>query len=289
MKKFDYYQPQGLKEAFNLMERFAGRARYIAGGTDLIVRIKQRAVQIDALISLRGIESLRGLHVNGGLSLGSMTLLRDLERSGSLAKPYPALVQAASVLANPQIRNVATIGGNLCNAAPSADCAPPLLVLDAAVVLEGPGGERRVRVEDFFVGPGATCMSPSEILTRVEVPVPRRGTGMSFLKTGRVSQDIAVANVAALVVMEGKKCRTCRLSAGAVAPVPLRLKEVEGLVEGKEITPELLDEAARAASQAVRPITDVRSTDAYRRHISGVLVKRAIGQALLKVTQEGGG
>lgn len=288
MKKFDYYQPRSLKEAFTLMERCGGRARYIAGGTDLIVRIKQKAVQTDALISLRGIESLGGLHVNGGLSLGSMTLFRELERSGSLAKSYPALVQAASVLANPQVRNVATIGGNLCNAAPSADCAPPLLVLDATLVLEGPGGERRIGVEDFFGGPGATCMNSSEILTHIEVPLPGRTTGMCFLKIGRVSQDIAVANAAALVVMEGKKCRKCRLSAGAVAPVPLRLKEVETLLEGQEITPELLEEVARATSRAVHPITDVRSTEAYRRHISGVLVKRAIGRALLGATQEGG-
>jgi len=280
MKKFDYYQPEGLSEAFHLMEKFGERARYIAGGTDLIVRMKQKVIQPDALISLRGIDSLKGFELNGGVSLGSMTLFRDIERSEALAKVCPALVEAVRVLANPQVRNVATPGGNISNAAPSADCAPPLLVMDAVVTVAGPGGEREIPIEGFFVGPGRTCMDPTEIVTRITLPKTDEGTGMAFLKWGRVSQDIAIVNVAALLVMEGKTCRKCRIAAGAVAPVPLRLHKVETLLEGSKIDQEVVDEAGRVAGAEVRPITDVRSTEEYRRHISGVLVKKAIQQAM---------
>jgi len=283
MKKFDYYQPQSLKDAFNLMEKADGHAMYVAGGTDLIVRIKQKVILPDALISLRSIESLKGLNANGGIVMGSMTLFRDIERDSTLGREWPALVQAVSVLANPQIRNVATVGGNISNAAPSADCAPPLLVMDAVLTVEGPGGERQVPIEEFFVGPGKTCMDPAEILSHIRLPEMEKGTGMAFLKVGRVSQDIAIANMAALVVMEGKTCRKCRVAAGAVAPIPLRLRQVEALLEGRKVDKELLEEAGRIAGREVRPITDVRSTEEYRRHISEVLAKKAIQQAIARV------
>ena len=280
MKRFDYHQPDSLSKAFDLMEKLGKGAKYVAGGTDVIVRIKQRAIQSDALISLRGIEILKGFEVNGEVSIGSMTLFRDIERSGELRKACPALVEAVAVLANPQVRNVATPGGNISNAAPSADCAPPLLVMEAVLTVEGPGGKREIPIEDFLVGPGQTVMAPTEILTRVRFSAAEKGTGTAFLKVGRTSQDIAIANAAALVEMEGKKCRKCRIAAGAVAPVPLRLEKVEALLEDSEVDAELLDEAARVTAKEVQPITDVRSTEEYRRHISGVLVKKAIQRAV---------
>jgi len=280
MKKFDYYMPESLQEALGLMEKQKGRARYIAGGTDVIVRIKQRAIEPDALISLRHIQDLAGVHWNGGLRLGSMTVFRDVERDEKIARAFPALHQAVSVLANPQVRNVATLGGNLANAAPSADCAPPLLVLGATAEIEGPGGSREVPLEAFFEGPGQTCLDGTELLEAVRVPGREKGSGTAFLKTGRVSQDIALINAAAYVVMEGKVCRTCRLAAGAVAPVPLRLRKAEKAVEGREITPELLEEVKQVVEGEVSPITDVRTTAEYRRIMSGVLIKRALVQAV---------
>lgn len=283
MKRFDYYQPENLSEAFSLMEKFGEGAKYTAGGTDLIVRIKQKAIQPEALISLQGIDSLKGFKVNEGISLGSMTLFRDIERSEELRKACPALVEAVRVLANPQVRNVATPGGNISNAAPSADCAPPLLVMDAVLTVAGPGGERKIPLEAFFEGPGRTCMDLTEILTCITAPQADAGTGMAFLKVGRVSQDIAIANAAALLVMEGETCRKCRIAAGAVAPVPLRLHKVEALLEGKKVDQELVEEAGRMAVAEVQPITDVRATEGYRRHISGVLVKKAIQKAMERV------
>jgi CO/xanthine dehydrogenase FAD-binding subunit len=280
MKKFDYYKPQTLKEAFSFMEKLKGGTKYIAGGTDIVLRIKQKAIHPDALISLRGIEALKGINHNGGLSLGSMTVFRDMERDTAIARDYPALAQAVSLLANPQIRNVATVGGNLCNSAPSADCAPPLMVMEGSLTLEGPGGQREVPIDKFFMGPGQNCMDPTEVLTQIKIPKKEDSTGMAFLKIGRVAQDIAIVNAASLLVMDNKKCRKCRLSVGAVAPVPLRLKNVEKIIEGEEIGPDLLDRISQMVEKEVRPITDVRSTEEYRRIMSGVLIKRAIQQAL---------
>lgn len=280
MKKFEYHQPQTLENALKTMEKQGGEARYIAGGTDLIVRLKQRTMAVDALVSLRGIAELQGMAQNGAWRFGGMCLFREMERSATLARAFPALFQAVRVLANPQVRNVATIGGNLCNAAPSADCAPPLLVLEARLKLEGPGGVREVAIEDFFTGPGQTCKEPREILTGIQVAQPGGKTGTAFLKIGRVSQDIAVVNAAVLVEMEGGVCRRCRLAAGAVAPVPLRLRRTEELIEGRRIEPDLLEAAAAKAAEEVRPISDVRATEEYRRAVAGVLVKRGLLQAL---------
>ena len=276
MKKFDYYQPETLKEAYGLMEKFGGNARYIAGGTDIVWRIKQGVTQADALISLRRIASLGGITVNGGLTLGSMALFRDIERDSAIAGGYASLAQAVSILANPQVRNVATVGGNLCNGAPSADCAPPLMVMEAILTIEGPGGKREVPIGDFFTGPGQTCMDGTEVLTQIKVPEMGPDSGSIFLKKGRVSQDISIVNAAASLSMDGKVCRKCRLAVGSVAPVPLRLPGVEAMVEGQEIDQELLDRVVEMVEDAVSPITDVRSTEEYRRAMSGVLVKRAI-------------
>ncbi len=280
MKKFEYYRPESLKEAYGLMEKWKGKADYIAGGTDIIVRIKQGVVRPDALVSVRGIGELRVRSLNGGLTLGSMTRFRDIERDPSISRDYPALKAAAGWLANPQVRNVATIGGNICNAAPSADSVPPLLVMAADAILEGPGGRRKIALEQFFKGPGETDMKAGEVLTAIRLPEMPDHSGSAFMKMGRVTQDLAVANAAAFVAMEGDVCRKCRLAAGAVAPVPMRLRQAEKIVEGRKIDRDLLDQVAETVSQEVSPITDVRSTEAYRRIVSGVLVKRAITAAV---------
>jgi carbon-monoxide dehydrogenase medium subunit len=209
-----------------------------------------------------------------------MTLFRKIERDPFIAREYPALKAAAGWLANPQVRNVATIGGNICNAAPSADSAPPLLVTEAVAALEGPGGRREMPLEQVFAGPGETQLKPGEILTAVRLPEMPARSGSAFMKMGRVTQDLAVANAAAFVVMEGDVCRECRLAAGAVAPVPLRLRQAEKIVEGCRIDRDLLEQVAETVSREVSPITDIRSTEAYRRAVSGVLVKRAIMAAL---------
>jgi carbon-monoxide dehydrogenase medium subunit len=279
MRRFDYHRPRRLKEALDLMDRLEGRARYIAGGTDILVRMKQGLLRPEALISLRGIPELRGMKANGGLWVGSGTPFREIERDPSIRGQYPALAEAAGWLANPQIRNVATVGGNLANAAPSADSAPPLIVLGVMLTVEGPGGGRQVAIDDFFRGPGKTCLDPTEILTGVLLPRRTERTGTAFCKIGRTRQDIAVVNAAAFVEMEGRVFKRCRLCVGAVAPVPLRLLRAEAMLEGRAMDEDLLGQVASVVREEVSPITDVRSSEAYRRHVSGVLVKRAIRQA----------
>lgn len=283
MKRFYYHQPETIVDALKMMEKVKGEGLYIAGGTDLIVKLKQGVISPGALISLRQVHALRGIKKNGDLVLGSMTLFRDIERDGDILTNYPCLSEAASLLANPQIRNVATIGGNLCNAAPSADSAPPLMVLEAEVLLEGPGGTRVVSIEELFTGPGTTCLDPLEILTEIRLPAPDSNSGNAFVKLGRLKQDIAVVNAAAMVTMEGAVCKRCRVAVGAVAPTPLRLKQVEKMVEDNSIDEDLLESVQSKVKELVSPITDVRSTAQYRREVSGVLVKRALKKAISRV------
>jgi len=291
MKRYEYYQPQSLDEAFGLMEKYEGRARYVAGGTDAMIRVKQNIWQPEALISLRWIADLCGIKKTGSfkarvLRIGSMTLWQEIETDPLVASHCPALADAAPMVANPQIRNVATVGGNLCNAAPSADGAPPLMVVEAVLIIAGPHGEREVPISEFFKGPGQHCMQPDEVLTAIVIPELPMHTGMAFLKSGRVTQDIAVANVAVCIEMADGICKKCRVAAGAVGPVPMELQGVESFVEGKEITQDLLLEIQDKAAGEVTPITDVRSTENYRRTITGVMVKRALEQALNQAKQE---
>ena len=287
MKRYEYFQPQSLDEAFGLMKKYEGRARYVAGGTDAMIRVNQNIWQPEALISLRWIADLCGIKKAGNfLRIGSMTLWQEIETDPLVASQFPALAEAASVVANPQIRNVATIGGNLCNAAPSADGAPPLMVMDAMLIIAGPEGTREVAISEFFKGPGRHCMGPGEVLTVVTIPEMPPQSGTAFLKSGRVTQDIALANVAVCVQMAGGVCKKCRVSAGAVGPVPLRLEGLETFVVGKEITPEVLLEIQDKAAVEVTPITDVRSTEIYRRTVTGVMVKRAMEQAIERAKYE---
>lgn len=293
MMKYDYHQPESLKEAFGLMEQCKGRAMYIAGGTDLLVKIKHQAkclpgesfFTVDTLISLRGITALQEMRFDEGLQLGAGLPFRSIARASTVAQNYPALAEAVSVLANPQIRNVATVGGNICNASPCADSVLALLVLDAMLTVEGPGGVRQVPISDFFQGPGQTVLGKAEILTRIDIEKPRKGTVMKHLKTGRLTSDIAVVNAAAALEMDSHRCRKCRLAAGSVAPTPLRLHKTEAIIEGEKITPDLLEEVQQVASREVMPITDVRSTEEYRRQVAGVMVKRAISEALRNDSQ----
>ncbi len=279
MYPYEYHQPLNLLDALQFMENSRGEAEYIAGGTDLLIRIKQGYLQPKALISLRGLEKLKSIEDNGAFTLGSMTKIRDLERSIRVKQAYPALYQACRSMANPQIRNVATIGGNLINAAPSADCATPLLVLDAQITLAGPGGNKEISIDKLFKGPGQTSKYHEEILTRISLPPRVTNSGSAFIKLGRVTQDIAKVNVAAFVAMENSTCRVCRLAAGAVAPSPLRLYKTEQIVQGQKITQELLEHITETIKEEISPISDIRSTEEYRKEVTATLIKRAILQA----------
>jgi carbon-monoxide dehydrogenase medium subunit len=280
MRRFAYLKPGSLAEAFRLKEDMPD-ARFVGGGTDVMVQIKNRATSPSALISLRSVPELQGIEARGAVRIGSMTSITDLTRNEILRSRYPVLAQAARRLGSAQIRNVATLGGNLCNCSPCADTATPLLVLEARAVLQSPRGSREIPLFEFFKQPGETCMASDEILVQVLIPAfnaSRKGSGVraAFFKKGRVKMDLAVASLSALIQTEGDKVTKARLAAGSVAPVPLRLTRVEELLEGKSLSGKLIADAARQAEESVAPIDDIRSTAEYRRHMVGVFTRRAL-------------
>ena len=281
MNRFAYYKPRSLDEALELKEKIPG-ALFIAGGTDILVKIKDGELRPPALISLRSVPELCGIVDGDATRIGAMNTIRDLTEHPALRHSFPVLVDAALKHSGPQIRNVATIGGNLCNCSPCADTATPLLVLGAKVRIRSAAGSRDIAIEEFFRGPGESCLASGEILTDILLRPPQKKARAAFLKKGRVRMDLAVASVALLLEMDGNRCLKARLAAGSVAPVPLRLPEVEALLEGSAISKEILSQVQEVASESVSPITDVRATEEYRRWIVGVLVRRAIEKSIGK-------
>lgn len=275
MTHYDYYLPHSLDEAFQLKRKTIDSV-YISGGTDLMVRIKKGELRPSALISLRSISDICGVKENGFTQIGAMTTIGEILKNEDLRKKYPLLLEAAHSLGSMQIRNMATVGGNLCNCSPAADMAPALLVLEAAVRLQNRGKTRDVPLADFFWGPGKSCLSSEEILTHILLTPPEPGTKTIYLKKGRVKMDLAIASVAALLKTDRERCLVARLAAGSVAPMPVRLRPVESLLEGAKITPKLLSAAQLAASESVAPISDARADETYRRHLVGIMVKRAM-------------
>ena len=279
MRHFDYLRPKSLKEALQQKKTIAG-AKFISGGTDLLVQIKNRELQPPALISLRSIPELATIEINGGARIGALATISDIIQHNELGLNYPVLVEAARRLGSVQIRNVATVGGNLCNCSPSADMALPLLVLEAKVRLRTAKARREIQISEFFKGPGESCLSSDEILTDILLDPPHQKAKATFLKKGRVKMDLAIASLAVLLEMEGGKCRKARIAAGSVAPVPLRLYKVEDLLEGAALSKDLVSKAQQLASEIVSPITDVRATEEYRRQIVRVYVKRGLEKIL---------
>lgn len=286
MKRIDYHRPRSLAEALELRGGIEG-ARWVAGGTDLLVQIKGGAPAPAALISLRSLPELAGIDLAEGGRIGAGTTLAEILEHEGLRARYPVLVQAVERMACAQIRNTATIGGNLCNASPCADTAPPLLVLGARVRILGPSGERELHIrerelpiEELFTGPGETALAAEEILAEIRLPPPAEGSRAVYRCRGRVGVDLSIASVAVLLELEGETCRRARIAAGAVAPTPLRLPEAEAVLAGSAVTAERAARAGEIASGAVAPISDVRAGLDYRRWITGVLLRRAIAEIM---------
>ncbi len=276
-----YHRPRTLEEARSLKAETPG-ACFIAGGTDLLVRMKDGRERPSALISLRSVAELTGVTTGGVTSIGANTTLTDLLDHPVVGERFPPLVAAVRSMGSVQIRNVATLGGNLCNASPAADSAPPLLVLGAMARIQGGDGEREIPIEDLFVGPGQTCLGSDDILTAILLDPPPSGARGAFLRKTRVHVDLALASIAVVLEMDpaGETCREARVAAGAVAATPLRLLEVEAMLAGKKITPEVLGRARELARDGISPISDVRASADYRRHVTGVLLARAVSSLL---------
>ncbi len=278
MREFDFLSPRSVDEAVALMSERGGELHILAGGTDLLLGMREGTIAPRAVMSLKKLEQFRTIDhsKDSGLRLGAMVTLRQIARSTQIRDHYPCLAEAALLMASEQIRSLATIGGNLCNAAPSADMAPPLIALDAIVRLIGPKGERRLPLEEFFLGPGSTALELGELLAEIEVPPSERMTRYMRL-TPRAHMDIAVVGVAAGIQLDDSNVRAARIVLGAVAPVPLRVRPAEEALIGKPLTEAAIEAASSIAAEECSPISDVRGSEWYRRRMVGVLVRRALG------------
>lgn len=272
---YSYHLPSTLEEARQLAAADP-EARFVAGGTDVMVRIREGSLAPRALISLTRVADLARVAMGPTIVIGAGARVSDLQTHAGIGRVLPALVQAAATLGSAQIRNVATVGGNLCNASPCADLAPPLLVHDARVRIVSSEGTRELPLSGFFVGPRASVLGPGEILSAVVVDPPAPKTRAIFLKKGRVRMDIALASIAVLLEVEGQKCTKARVAAGSLGPCPMRLTTTEEALVGNTLDDTTIARARAAAERDVRPISDVRAGADYRRHLSGALVERAI-------------
>jgi aerobic carbon-monoxide dehydrogenase medium subunit len=284
-----YVSPGSVEEAISLLSRYGDRAKVVAGGSDVLVQMKRDVMAPEIIISLNGIRDLSyiGYDPATGLRIGVLTLIREIASSPLVHTACPVVAQAAGMLGTPAIRNQATIGGNLCNAAPSADMAPALIVSGGTLRIAGPGGVRDVPVERFFTGPGVTVLKQQEFLVEITVPTrPPRSAGTYLKQTRGRGADLAIVGVAAFVMMDGARLADIRIALGAVAPTPIRAARAEALLRGAVVSESLLEEAARAAAAESRPIDDVRSSAEYRRTLVDVLTKRAIAQAIEQAQSE---
>jgi CO/xanthine dehydrogenase FAD-binding subunit len=260
----------------------------LAGGTDLLVEVKGGSRSVEALLSLKRLPELQRCARNGALTLGSTVTVGQIAANPQVRQDYTALAIGAGLIGSVQIRNVATIGGNLCNAAPSADTAPPLLVLGAEAVIVGSQGERTVPMEAFFLGPGRTVLQPGELLKEIVVPQPAEHSGSFYVRhTARARTGLAVVGVAAAVTLDSDETIVdTRLALAAVAPVPMRASAAEALLPGHGLTDDLLQEVGAAASQEATPIGDLRASAEYRHHLVNVLTQRALRGALTRAREE---
>jgi carbon-monoxide dehydrogenase medium subunit len=278
----DLFRPKSKKEAVTLLAQYAGKAKVLAGGTDLIVLMRAGKIMPEVVVSLNGLDELRELTFNpdDGLRIGALVTHAELMENDVVQMRYPVLVETAKCIAGPPVRNAASVAGNLCHAAPSADFAPPLLALDASVVLFGPNGERTIPLDVFFKGPNQTALGEDEILTEIRIPTPAEGSSASYLKLGmRSAMEIAMVGVSASMTRSNGNCADVRIALGAVAPTPFLARTAAQAVEGKPPSDEVFSKAGGAAASESRPITDIRASAEYRKKMVAVLTRRALAQA----------
>jgi carbon-monoxide dehydrogenase medium subunit len=282
--KFKYQAPDSLPEVLKYLETSPLTKKILAGGTDLILQMKQGIIRPSLVVDVKQVPELNRLEWKAaeGLCLGAAVSLSQLLAFTELPKQFGILLQACSLIGSRQIKNRGTIGGNICNAAPSADSAPPLLCLGARVVLASNKATRTIALEDFFLGPGKTALAEDELLLAIEVPTPPTPSAGCYLRhTTREEMDIAVAGVASFITLssENGPLSSARIALGAVAPTPIRAFGAEAILSGKKITPELIDQAAEQAAEEVSPISDMRSSAEYRRELVRVLTRRTLRSA----------
>lgn len=281
MRNFTYYDPKTVRQAVRLLQKHQGDVKVLAGGTDLFLRMRHRALTPDVVIDLKRIRALTGLRYSGqkGLRIGATVTQGEVENHASVRRHYGALAEAASWVGSLQTRHRATVVGNLCNASPAADTAPALIAYRAVVHIAGPDGERQVPIEEFFAGPGRTVLAADEIVTELTLPPPQGKHGWGFRRRTRTAIDIALVSACAVVHADNGICSDVSIGLGAVAPTPLRATAAEALLRGQQPSAALIEAAGQAAAAACNPISDVRCSAEYRKDMADVLTRRCLQSA----------
>ena len=283
MRRFEYLEARSLRQAIGMLQRHGERARIVAGSTDFLVRWRAGFWHPDYVVNIQHVPGLNRVAYSrrNGLRLGALVTIQTLEQHPAIRQHYPALAAAAASFAGVQVRNLATVGGNICNASPSGDTLPALLAYGAECRLSGPDGHRQAPLDQLFAGPGQTVLAHDEVLTEVTLPAPLPNTGSLYIKhSPRAAMDIATVGVAsAITVDRSGVCTDARIALGAVAPTPLRAQAAEEYLRGSKLDAESFQGAAAAAMAQAAPIDDVRGTAGYRRQMVGVLTRRTLEQA----------
>ncbi len=282
--EFEYLSPQSLPEACALLARYGDSARVLAGGSDLLVKMKDGLMKPAVLVSLKNLDSLKAIRyeTGRGVIIGARATHNEVMNNSLLQEKYRSVCEAAHSMAADQIRNIGTVGGNLVNAVPSADMPPILIALDSQARIVGTSGERVVPLEEFFLGPGKTVLENGEILAEIIIP-DQPTTGSNYIKFGlRRAGALAVAGVASSVTLSDGTCRDVRIVLGAVAPTPMRARQAEKVLRGKKIGQELIDEAGKVAGAESKPISDIRGSIDYRRNLVNILTRRSLKAAIEK-------
>ena len=282
MNEFEYLRPNDLDETLTVLASCGGKAKVLAGGTDLVLLLQQGLVKPSLVIDITTIPELNFIgEEDGYVKIGAATKMRDIETSRIVRARIPMLAEDAQLLGEIAVRNMATIGGNLVNASPAADTAPPLLVLEASVKVRKAQSERTIKLSDFFLNVKKTVLAPEELLTEVTIPIPPHRTGGAFFRLAkRGGNVISIVSAAALIGLNGKTCSVARIAMGSVAPTPIRIKSAEKLLQGGEPTEERIRAAAQKASEEIRPISDIRASAEYRKETSRVYARKAMEEAL---------
>ena len=282
VRRFELAVPESVDDCVRLLAARGADAKLVAGGTDLLPQMKNGVVRPAFVVDLSGVADLRALAGDDGegLRVGASVTAREIETDPRVRSRYPGLAESGAVVGSLQIRNLATVGGNLCNAAPSADMAPPLLALDAVAVIAGPKGRRRVPLTEFFIGVRHTVLAPDELLVELVVPALAPGSGGCYIRhTPRRELDIAVVGVASEITMKAGVCAKARIALAAVAPIPLRATAAEQALQGKPLTDAQIEGAAALAADASSPISDQRGSAEFRRHLVRILTRRTLRTA----------
>ncbi len=283
MHRFEYHAPTSLDEAVTLLKEHGDGVKLLAGGTDLLVQMKEAGLHPPAVVSLHAVPGLDGIEFDeaNGLSIGASADMGAIDSNETIQQRYTALAEGAGIVGSVQTRNMATIGGNIANAAPSADTAPPLAVFDAVAEIIGAGGKRDVLVIALFDGPGSTVLATDEVITGFKLPAPPANTGSVYQRhTPRKIMDIAAVSVGIRLSLDNGKIGEARVCLGAVAPTIIRASEAEETLTGQEPTEDLFGKAAELAQAASSPISDVRGSAEFRRDLVGVMTKRCLDIAL---------